>query len=221
MLVTENKPLGEIIEMLGEDKNIFLLTCTGCPEPCQTGGEKALMELEKELEKADKKIVGHALIDFLCNKVLVQMKLSRKKKELEKADSVLVLSCGIGVQSVSKVIGKTVLPALNTLSVGGFQGLWPSDERCDQCGDCVLEYTGGICPVTFCTKNLLNGPCGGTKDGKCEIDSEKDCGWHLIYERLKKTGKLYKLKKFVKPRNFKKTLPSSELRKTHFYDIEK
>ena len=176
--------------------------------------------MKAELEKANKTIVGCALIDFVCNKVLVNLRLSRHKNEVAQADSVLVLSCGVGVQAVSKAIGAVVKPALNTISVGGFQGLWPSDERCEECGDCVLDYTGGICPITFCTKSLLNGPCGGAKDGMCEIDKEKDCGWHLIYERLKEKGKLDVLKKFIKPRNFKKMLPSSNLRKTHFYDIE-
>jgi len=220
MIVTEKKPIKELLDSLAEDKKIFLLACNGCPESCETGGEKELLKLKKELEDGGKEISGYAVIDFLCNKVLVKTRLIRHKGSLEKADSILILSCGIGVQSVSKIIEKVVRPALNSNSLGGFQGLWPSDERCEECGDCVLDYTGGVCPVTFCTKSLLNGACGGTKDGKCEIDSEKDCGWQLIYDRLKKQGKLDTLKKFVKPRDHKKMLPPSALRKTHFYDIE-
>jgi len=221
MIVTEKKPIEEILAFLKEDKNIFLLACNGCPEACETGGEKALLSMKEELEKSGKNVTGYALIDFLCNKVLVGMRILRYKGKIEKADSVLILSCGIGVQAVSKVIEKTVRPALNSISLGGFQGLWPSEERCEECGDCVLDYTGGICPITFCTKSLLNGACGGAKDGKCEIDKEKDCGWNLIYERLKKQGKLDKLKKFLNPRDFKKMLPSANLRKTHFFDVEK
>jgi len=220
MILTEKKELKQVIESLEKDKNIFLLACNGCPESAETGGKKALDEMKQELAKAGKKVVGEALIDFLCNKVLVGMRLVRYQGALQKADGVLIISCGIGVQAVSDVVGKHVVPALNTISMGGFQGLWPSDERCEQCGECVLDLTGGVCPVTFCTKSLLSGPCGGTQDGKCEVDKDKDCGWHLIYERLKKVGKLDNLKKFIKPRNYNKMLPSSKVRKTRFYDIE-
>ena len=157
MLVTEKKKLEEILDMIKDDKNIFLLSCNGCPEACETGGEKEMLKLKEELEKAGKKVVGQAVIDFICNKVLVNTRLMRHVENLKKADSVLVLSCGIGVQATSKVLDKTVYPALDTLSMGGFQGLWPSDERCDQCGDCLLDITGGVCPITFCTKSLLNG----------------------------------------------------------------
>jgi hypothetical protein len=220
MILTEKKPLDEILKFTEKDKNIFLLACCGCPESVETGGEKALLEIKENLEKSGKTVVGYALIDFLCNKLLVSMRLIRHKNDLAKADALVVLSCGIGVQAVSNLIDKAVYPALNTISMGGFQGLWPAQERCEQCGECLLDLTGGICPITFCSKSLLNGPCGGTKDGKCEVDKEKDCGWHLIYERLKKIGKLDKLKEFKKARDYKKMEPTSEIRKKRFFDIE-
>lgn len=220
MLVTEQKPPAEILESLGKEKNIFLVGCNGCVEVCETGGEAGLLAAKEELEKAGKTIAGEVLIDFLCNKMLVIMRLSRYSGIIEKSDSLLVLSCGIGVQAVSNVVDKTVHPALNTISIGGFQGLWPSEERCDQCGDCVLDLTGGICPVTSCTKGLLNGPCGGASEGKCEIDPEKECGWDNIYKRLEKIGRIENLKKFRKPRDYSKMMPSKDLRKTPFYDIE-
>lgn len=221
MIVTEKKPITEILESLGEEKNIFLLGCNGCAEVCDTGGETALLAMKKELKKAGKTIVGQVLIDFLCNKVLVNMRLSRYANELKEMDSLLVLTCGIGVQAVSTVVEKVIHPALNTISLGGFQGLWPSEERCDQCGDCVLDLTGGICPVTTCAKGLLNGSCGGTSEGKCEVDPEKDCGWDRIYKRLDKIGRIENLKIFRKPRDFNKMIPSSDLKKTSFYDLEK
>ena len=220
MIVTEKKPITEILESLGEEKNIFLLGCNGCAEVCDTGGETALLAMKEELEKAGKTIVGQVLIDFICNKVLISMRLSRYTNELKEMDSLLVLTCGIGVQAVSTVVEKVIHPALNTISLGGFQGLWPSEERCDQCGDCVLDLTGGICPVTACAKGLLNGPCGGASEGKCEVDPEKDCGWDRIYKRLDKIGRIESLKKFRKPRDYCKMLPSSDLRKTSFYDLE-
>ena len=220
MIVTEKKPITEILESLGEEKNIFLLGCNGCAEVCETGGETALLEMKEELEKAGKTITGQVLIDFLCNKVLINMRLIRHTNALEKANSILVLTCGIGVQAVSTVVEKVIHPGLNTLSLGGFQGLWPSEERCDQCGECVLDMTCGICPVTSCTKGLLNGPCGGASQGKCEVDPERECGWERIYNRLKTLGRIENLKKYRKPRDYNKMLPSQELRTTSFYDIE-
>jgi len=220
MLFTENKPIEEILKSLGEEKNIFLLVCNGCAEACETGGEKALSAMKAELEKAGKNVTGTALVDFICNKILVATRLAREMDKIKQADSIMVLSCGIGVQAVSKIVDKVVHPAANTVSLGGLQGLWPSEERCQACGDCALDYTGGICPITFCAKGLLNGPCGGTKDGKCEVDSEKDCGWQLIYERLKKVGRLENFGKIRKARDHSKMLPSQQLRKTSFYDIE-
>jgi ferredoxin len=220
MLFTQSKPIEEILEALGKEKNIFLLACNGCAESCETGGEKGLSAMKENLEKAGKKITGTCLVDFLCNKMLVTMRLSREMDKIQSADSIAVLTCGIGVQAVSTVVHKVVHPADNTVSLGGLQGLWPSDERCQACGDCALDYTGGICPVTACAKSLLNGPCGGAKDGKCEVDPEKDCGWQLIYERLKKIGRLENLRKIRKPRDHSKMLPSDQLRKTSFYDIE-
>ncbi|MCK4294585.1 MAG: methylenetetrahydrofolate reductase C-terminal domain-containing protein, partial [Planctomycetes bacterium] len=145
MLYTENKPADEILESLGKEKNIFLLACNGCAEVCETGGEKAVLQIQAELKKAGKNITGTCLVDFLCNKILVTSRLAREMDKLQQSDSILVLSCGIGVQAVSKIVDKVVHPAANTVSVGGLQGLWPSDERCQACGDCALDYTGGIC----------------------------------------------------------------------------
>jgi len=220
MLYTENKPIEEILESLDAESNIFLLGCNGCAEACETGGEKALSAMKVGLEKAGKKVTSTCLVDFLCNKILVTMRLFRKMEKLRQSDSILVLTCGIGVQAVSKVVDKVVHPAANTVSLGGLQGRWPSDERCQACGDCALDYTGGICPITYCAKSLLNGPCGGAQDGKCEVDPEKDCGWQLIYERLQKVGRLENLKKVRTARDHSKMLPSSQLCKTSFYDIE-
>ena len=221
MLFTEDKPLDEVLESLGTEKNIFLLACNGCADACETGGEKALLAMKAGVEKAGKNVAGTALVDFLCNKVLVATRLAREMDKIKQADSILVLTCGIGVQAVSRVVDKVIHPAANTVSLGGLQGLWPSEERCQACGDCALDYTGGICPIAFCAKGLLNGPCGGAQDGKCEVDSEKDCGWQLIYERLEKVGRLENFKKIRTPRDHSKMLPSKELRETSFYDIEK
>lgn len=220
MLYTQNKPVEEVLESLGKEKNILLLACNGCAEVCETGGQKALDEMNAELRKAGKNITGEILVDFLCNKILIASRLAQERDKLREADSVLALTCGVGVQAVAKVVDKVVHPGANTVSLGGLQGLWPSDERCEACGDCALDYTGGICPITSCAKQLLNGPCGGTNEGKCEVDPEKDCGWYKIYERLEKIGRLDNLEKLRSARDHSKMLPTAELRKTSFYDLE-
>ncbi len=221
MLVTESKPIEEILGFLEGREKVFLAVCSGCPEACKTGGKEGMDIMQENLEKQGKSVVGTTVIDMMCNKALDWIKISRSMHQVEEADAILVLSCGVGVQAIGKVVDKPVHPALNTISVGGLPGLWPSEERCAACGECVLSHTGGICPITNCAKSLLNGPCGGTTmQGKCEIDAEKDCGWYLIYERLKKTGNLENLKKIVRTRDFSKIIPSAELRNTVFYNVE-
>jgi hypothetical protein len=221
MLFTTNKPLDEILESMEGEKNVFLLACNGCAEACGTGGQKALDAIKGDLEKAGKAITGSCVVDFLCNKVLVAARLSQVIDRIRQADSILVLTCGIGVQAVSRVVAKPVHPADNTVSLGGLQGLWPSDERCAACGDCALDYTGGICPVTSCAKGLLNGPCGGPRDKMCEVDQEKECGWLKIYDRLKALGRLENLRKLYKARDHGKVLVSRQVRDTTAYDVEK
>lgn len=220
MIYSELKQFEEILGMLKE-REISLLLCNGCAEVCKVSDEKSIEEIEKKLIEAGKEIKGKVRVDFLCSKILTTRKLKRHLKELNNSSAILVFSCGIGVQCTSKIIEKPVYPATNTIYLGGFQGLWPGEERCEECGTCYLGITGGICPVTFCTKGLVNGPCGGTNNGKCEIDPEKDCGWVLIYEKLKKIGKLEILKEYQNPRNYKLLQPSSNLRKKIYFDIDK
>lgn len=220
MILSEQKPMEEILELLKNEKNIFIIGCDGCAEVCKTGGEEACSKLKSELEKAGKKIAGCINVDFLCNKVLDRLRINRNMDVIKDADSILVLSCGIGVQAVGAVIEKAVRPANNSVFVGGFQGLWPSEERCEECGQCYLGMTSGICPVTACTKGLLNGPCGGALNGMCEVDKEKECGWHNIYERLNKLGKLGDMDRFVEARDYKKMMPGKKVRNSKFYNIE-
>ncbi|MFH1541006.1 MAG: methylenetetrahydrofolate reductase C-terminal domain-containing protein [Elusimicrobiota bacterium] len=221
MIVTHAKPFEEILKTVEGERSVFIVGCSGCAKVCETGGEKTCAELKKKFEEAKIKVNGCTTIDFMCNKLLVLLKLSRYKEKIEIADSVISLSCGIGVQSLSSVVDKYVHPANNTIYLGGFQGIWPSQEKCAQCGECVLDLTGGICPITNCSKSLLNGSCGGAKNGKCEIDKEFDCGWEKIYNRLKKLNKLENFHKFsTKLRDYSKMFPPAELRKTVFYDVE-
>ena len=195
MIVTERKPIEELAAMFAGEQGTYVVACGGCPVGHQSGDEAALAQLETDLAAQGVKVLGRTSIDFLCNKTLVALRLMRVLSEIEAADSLLIVSCGIGVQATAATVDKPCHPAMNTVSMAGFQGLWPSAERCAECGDCNLDLTGGICPVVFCSKSLLNGTCGGSDKGKCEVHKDIPCGWTLIYERLKKTGRLDQLRK--------------------------
>lgn len=206
MLISEQKPLEEILNYLDGEKNIFLIGCKGCAEGFQSGGEKQVLEMSSTLEKHGKSVVGFSLIDMVCNETLTRMKLKAHKRETEAADSILVLTCGIGVQTVAEVVNKVVHPGCNTLSSGGAHAEWKEAERCLECGDCMLEFTGGICPIARCSKHLLNGPCGGSQDGKCEVNANIPCAWQLIIERLTELGQLDRLERLVPPKNWSVSL---------------
>lgn len=221
MILSEQKPWEEILESIKQDEKIFIVGCGGCAEACGTGGMPQVLEMKEKLQKAGKQVTGYCVIDFLCQKALVKSRLRPRAEEVIESDSVIVMSCGIGVQSVSAVVEKPSHPSCNTISLGDARGKWQGTERCKECGDCLLDYTGGICPLTACTKSLLNGPCGGASKGKCEIDVNKDCGWELIYNRLKSTGRLENLKRFIAPKDYSKLMPSVKLMSTSLWALEK
>jgi len=196
MLITKVKELKEIEKFFNGKTYIF--KCFGCKEVYFPEEEITGLINEKK-----DKILGVARVDYLCRKDFSKLYIEKNISYIEKADFIFVFSCGVGVQTVSKLIeNKIVIPGCDTYYLNGFQGLNVLECDCQQCGECYLNYTGGICPITSCSKGLLNGACGGSKNGKCEVNSEMDCGWILIYEKLKKIGKLDVIKKYIKPRNY-------------------
>lgn len=208
MLISEQKPLEEILSYLDGDKSIFLVGCKGCAEGWGSGGEKQVAEMKNTLQERGKAISGSVVVDMLCNSVLTKLKLRAYKKEIAAADSILVLTDGAGVQTVAEVVNKVVHPGCNTLSSGGAHAEWKEAERCLECGDCMLEFTGGICPIARCSKHLLNGPCGGSQGGKCEVDADIPCVWQQIFDRLAKLGQLDKLERLVTPKDWSVSLIS-------------
>jgi len=130
------------------------------------------------------------------------------------------MTCGVGVQAVATAVNKLCHPACDTVNLGGSRGEWRGSERCLECGECLLEYTGGICPLTACTKGLINGQCGGASKGKCELDPEKDCGWELIYNRLKGLNQLDKLSRFITPKDYSKMMPDVKIMSTSLWALE-
>ena len=199
MLITELKHR-ETIESLAEGKKVFIINCLGCKEVHFP--EKEVTQLQKEMA-AGGNVTGILTTDYICNPENLKLRLESHMGEIEEADVVLVFSCGVGVQTVAGYLeDKKVCAACDTYPLPGFQGVTPLEYKCDQCGECYLNLTGGICPITACSKSLVNGQCGGAKNGMCEVDNEMECGWERIYRRLEKLGRLDVLKCPTQVRNF-------------------
>ena len=198
MLITELKAK-EVIESLASGK-VFIINCHGCREI--RFPEKEADELQKELVEAGK-VTGILTTDYICNAENLKLRLEKYADAIEAAEAVLVFSCGVGVQTVSDYLeGKRVYACCDTYALPGFQGVTPLEHDCDQCGECFLNITGGICPITACSKSLINGQCGGAKNGKCEVDPNMECGWERIYQKLKAIGRLDAMKCPVQIRNY-------------------
>ena len=197
MIYSEQKPLEDILGYLEGEKSVFILGCNGCAQSSGSGGPVQVEEMKKKLEEAGFTVTGTKVIDFLCEKALVKTGLRGKVDQVAAADSILVMTCGIGVQAVAAAVNKVCHPACNTINFGGSRGEWQGSERCFECGQCLLDYTGGVCPLTACTKSLVSGACGGASDGKCELSPDRDCGWELIYNRLKSKSQLDKLASLI------------------------
>ena len=190
MLITQLKQKEDILSLLGG--TCFVLNCHGCREVHFP--EKEAEELHRELAEAGK-VTGSLTTDYICNVENLKLRLQSRAEAIAAADAILVFSCGVGVQTVAELFAdKPVYAACDTVRLPGFQGVTPPEYDCGQCGECWLNMTGGICPITACSKSLVNGPCGGTKNGKCEVDPEMDCGWERIYRRLEKLGRLDELR---------------------------
>ncbi len=207
MIITEQKPIQGIVDSLREYSRIFIIGCGECATACKTGGEAEVLKIKKELESAGKVVTGSCVPSAPCIAAKMKTELSKNIKFLKEAEAVLVLACGLGVQSFkdNDRLGLAVFPALNTLFGAVMDSKGNFFEKCSMCGECVLDITGGICPVTLCAKGLLNGPCGGMDKGKCEVDRDQDCAWVLIYKELEKNNKLASLKEIRAPKDFKKS----------------
>ena len=198
MLITQLKSK-DTIESLAEAKTV-VINCHGCKEVYFPEHEAA--ELQNEL-MADGNVTEIITTDYICNPEHQELQLRKHMDKINEADAVLVFSCGVGVQTVAaRLEGKRVFAGCDTCPLPGFQGVTPLEFDCGQCGECYLNYTGGICPITACSKSLVNGQCGGSKNGKCEVDKDMECGWERIYRKLEALKKLDTLDYPVKTRNF-------------------
>ena len=201
--ITRQKPSEEVVQSLNRCNKVYLIGCGTCATMLHTGGKSEVLAMKDMLETDGKKVTGWMVIPTACDE-LTREALAENAKDVEEADCILVMSCAYGVQTVGLYSDKPVFPALDTLFIGKEEKPGYFAEICMQCGECLLGQFAGICPMTQCAKGLLNGPCGGSKDGKCEQDPEHDCAWILIYERLKRLGKLDEIKEFVPPKDYSK-----------------
>jgi ferredoxin len=205
MIVAEQKPMQEILDMLPEEKKVLVVGCDTCVTVCMAGGEKEVKVLVATLGLSGKNFpeVNGISIERQCDKEFIEEIV----EQVNEHDIILSMACGAGVQMMSDFFPeKIVLPALNTLFMGSNEGAGYWLERCLGCGDCVLGITAGICPRTRCSKGLMNGPCGGSENGKCEVDPENlDCGWNLIYQRLKALNRLDDLLPLQPPQDWSKS----------------
>ena len=205
MIVAEQKNLEEIRRMITPYERVLILGCGTCMTVCDAGGEREVSFLHNALRLAQSRSgdEAHSFAEYTVKRQCDYEFLEGLDDKINDVDAILSLGCGIGVQALAERFPDTpVLPGVNTAFMGMTKewGIW--DERCTACGECRLEETGGICPITRCTKGILNGPCAGTKNGKCEANKDMDCAWVLIYNRLERLGQLEKMRRYYPPRNY-------------------
>ncbi len=201
MIITQKKPLDEVWQMLEGITRVALVGCGSCATSCKTGGEPELKEMKEYLESNGKTVTAMIIPAESCQKLLMKKELKALKDTDTQA--ILTLACGDGVQTVADNANIPVYPATNTMFLGQVERVGMFTEACKLCGDCLLGTTGGICPITKCAKSLVNGPCGGQKGGKCEVNPENNCAWIDIYYRLEALGQLDKLRKKRKDKDYK------------------
>ena len=205
MIVAEQKPLAEIKGLVGHAKNVLVVGCGTCVTVCFAGGarEAAILSASLRMSSALEGSTKH-VSDVTVQRQCEWEYLDAIAEQVKTADLVVSLGCGVGVQAIAEHFPQTwVIPGLNTKFMGlpTEQGIWA--ERCAACGDCLLGLTGGICPIARCSKSLLNGPCGGSEDGHCEVSPEIPCAWQLIYDRLSSLNKLEALLDIHPPKNWR------------------
>ena len=198
MLITELKSTETLRGQL--QGKVFVLNCHGCREIRFPEHEADAFQAELTAEGI---VTGIFTTEYICNDENLAVILKPHAAAIEAADTIAVFSCGVGVQTVAAMFpAKRVVACCDTYALPGYQGVTPLDVDCKQCGECFLNLTGGICPLTACSKSLVNGQCGGAKNGKCEVDPNMECGWERIYQKLKKIGRLDAMKCPVQLRNY-------------------
>lgn len=210
MIITRQKDFNDLLSVI-KNGPVFIIGCSECATLCHTGGEEEVLSMKKVLEKKNIQTTGWVVLEPACHLQNDKRLLKEHKKEIDKAKKILVLACGNGVQTVSEIIDDTeIITGTDTLFLGEIKRASDFEKRCEMCGECIIDLFEGVCPVSRCPKSMLNGPCGGSIGGKCEVDNEIDCIWDIIYKHLKEKGQLHKLKEIKEPKDWAK---STEMRR--------
>ena len=199
--ITKRKPLDEVNQILDTFERVYIVGCGTCATMTKTGGTEEVSAMKKHLEELGKLITGSIVIPTACDE-MTEVAFKENEGAINNANCVLVMACALGVHRLSLYTDLPIIPALDTLFIGVEDSPGYFYEVCAQCGQCIIGEMAGICPLTRCHKGLLNGPCGGTNNGKCEVDKEKDCAWTLIYRRLEEQGRLDLMRKYQPPKNY-------------------
>lgn len=186
MIVTRKKDPLLIKELVKPFKNLVIVGCSECAAVCQTGGSEQVKEMAALLD--GNTVTATISIESPCDKRISARDFRRIEDEVSAADALVVLACGSGVQAIHEVTGKPVIAALDTRFLGMVERLGRFYERCSQCGSCILNDTAALCPVTLCPRGIRNGPCEGINGTRCDVYEDRDCVWHVIYEKLKAAG---------------------------------
>jgi len=206
MIITKQKNFDDLLLSVGKGP-VFIIGCNECATLCHTGGEEEVLAMKCAFEKKKIQVSGWVVLDPACHLNNDKRLLKPHNEELNKSKKILVLACGNGVQTVSEIFDdKDIISGTDTLFLGEIKRANEFDKRCNMCGECLLDLFGSFCPVSLCPKSMLNGPCGGVKGGKCEINSDLDCIWEQIYRHLKKRGQLHLLDEIQKPKDWSKSL---------------
>lgn len=213
MIITSKKDFSDLKKVLEGKKSVFLLGCGECSTQCRTGGEKELQEMSRLLDNAGIETTGGVVVDEPCHIPLTRKELRAHKSEVARADAIMVMACGAAVQSAAEALpDKPVYTGVDTLFLGNINRSGDFSEKCSMCGKCELNSTAGLCPVTRCPKGLLNGPCGGVDNGRCEVDRDIPCIWVEIYKRSQKEGRLREFMAISPPKDYSfRPRPSSLL----------
>ena len=208
MIVAERKSIPELVDILKAHKKILVLGCGTCVTVCLAGGEREVSIIASALRIASRvQGLGFEIDELVIERQCDNIFIEQAAEAIQKCDAVLSLGCGAGVQAIAeRYPQKPVYAGLNTAFLGILEerGVWT--EKCAACGSCVLHKYGGICPVTRCAKHMLNGPCGGSREDRCEVRPDRPCAWQLIYTRLKDIGQLDRLKQIEPPKNWSTSL---------------
>jgi len=202
MIVTQPKDFDRVVASLDtvRARTVFLVGCGSCATTAKTGGEPELQHATTELSSRGYVVSGHVVPESGCSVTGTKAVLRKYADQVAAADAILVFACGTGVQTVSEVVDAPVMPALDTFFLGNVMRIGRFVERCQMCGECVLDRTGGICPVTQCPKGLMNGPCGGMANGMCEVIPDQECAHVRIRRKLSSQHRL--TSGFVPPKNY-------------------